>query len=367
MKPSSVYALYLAFFVIAGSPLLSQTSTLNIGLLIPDQKSIAAKQGAQLAIAQANQYGGFSGKKFQLVTRSVEGLWGAGSLQSVNLIFDNDVLAIIGSLDGRNAHLAEQVTAKTKITYIETLATDLTLSYAFVPWFFRVVPDDRHQAETLCRAIGTQNKNPKIVLLGDDQYDARYAMDAFMKIADENKCTRVVRFIAEKKSGTEVIRSLLDREKPEAVIIFGENAYTDNMINKIRSLTPSPTLYATLSSAMNPMPVPVNWGKYSGMTLISPGYLFTEEGKRFVTEFMKTYGYMPGPVSAYAYDAVNMLIRAVKKAGADREKIIEALSKMEFQGITGKIRPDKWGNRDEHPDLMRIDQGNPVQIDQPSF
>jgi len=146
MKSSPVFSLFLAFFVVAGSPVLSQTTTLNIGLLIPDQKSIAAKQGAQLAIAHANQYGGFSGKKFQLVTRSVEGLWGAGSLQSVNLIFDNHVLAIIGSLDGRNAHLAEQVATKTKITYIETFATDMTLSYAFVPWFFRVVQDDRHQA-----------------------------------------------------------------------------------------------------------------------------------------------------------------------------------------------------------------------------
>ena len=34
--------------------------------------------------------------------------WGAGSKESVSLVYEDQVCAIIGTLDGRNGHLAEQ-------------------------------------------------------------------------------------------------------------------------------------------------------------------------------------------------------------------------------------------------------------------
>ena len=155
----------LIFFVLSTNKIEAQitehsksdeTSTpekIKIGFLIPDQKNLAAKHGAELAIQQANENGRYSGIQFQLIVRSTEGPWGAGSKESVNLVFEDKVLAIIGALDGRNAHLAEQVAAKTKIAFLSTRATDMTLSQAFVPWYFRCVPNDRQQAISLIQEI----------------------------------------------------------------------------------------------------------------------------------------------------------------------------------------------------------------------
>ncbi len=83
----------------------------------------------------ANERGGFNGSPFKLVVRTTEGPWGAGSKESVGLVYEDEVRAIVGSLDGRNAHLAEQVVAKSHLVYMETKATDPTLSQAYVPWF----------------------------------------------------------------------------------------------------------------------------------------------------------------------------------------------------------------------------------------
>src|SRR5450756_1253186 len=104
--------------------------------LIPDNNSIAAKHGAEMAISKANEDGGFDGKPFQLVIRSMEGPWGTGSKQAVDLIFEENVCAIMGSPDGRNGHLVEQVTTKARIVFLSTWASDPTLAQAFVPWYF---------------------------------------------------------------------------------------------------------------------------------------------------------------------------------------------------------------------------------------
>src|SRR5512133_2520626 len=99
------------------SSIASQQSKepLKIGLLIPDNESLAARQGAELAIRIANQKAGSNGKNFSLVVKSMEGPWGTGSKQAVSLIFDENVCAIMGSHDGRNAHLVEQACTKARV------------------------------------------------------------------------------------------------------------------------------------------------------------------------------------------------------------------------------------------------------------
>jgi ABC-type branched-subunit amino acid transport system substrate-binding protein len=93
-------------------------TTVKIGLLIQDNNSLAARYGAELAIRKANETGGFRGKQFRLITRSMEGPWGTGSKQAVDLIDGENVCAILGSHDGRNAHLVEQVSAKERIVFL---------------------------------------------------------------------------------------------------------------------------------------------------------------------------------------------------------------------------------------------------------
>ena len=88
----------------------------KIGLLLADSLSTAARNGAELAINEANKKGGLNGRPFELVVRSMEGPWGTGSKQAISLVFDEKVWAILGSHDGRNAHLAEQATAKTHVS-----------------------------------------------------------------------------------------------------------------------------------------------------------------------------------------------------------------------------------------------------------
>ncbi len=154
--------------------------SIKIGLLIQNKNSIAARNGAELAILNANSKGE-KGIKFELVVRSMEGPWGTGSKQAVNLVFDEEVVAMLGSHDGRNAHLVEQVSAKSRVVFLSAWSGDPTLSQAFVPWFFNCVPNDLQQADALIEEIYNKRKLNNITVVSDPGYDSQSSLRNFLK------------------------------------------------------------------------------------------------------------------------------------------------------------------------------------------
>ena len=66
---------------------------------------------------------------------------------------------------------------------------------------------------------------------------------------------------------------------------------------------------------------------------------YLPKAKAFGENYEKTYNQKPGPYSALAYDGMNLLADAIKRAGAaDRAAIIKALKETEkFEGIGGPI------------------------------
>lgn len=61
--------------------------------------------------------------------------------------------------------------------------------------------------------------------------------------------------------------------------------------------------------------------------------------RRYLEDYQEKYGLAPDMVGASTYDALLMVIDAIKKAGTDSEKIVETFRSMKgWQGVTGKIK-----------------------------
>ena len=103
--------------------------------------------------------------------------------------------------------------------------------------------------------------------------------------------------------------------------------------------------------------------KYEGVVLITPGHWLSAGGSAFIDEYQSTYGTMPGAVAAYAFDGMNMIIEAVRKAGGDRDKIQKSLADLKFEGVTGTITFDAKGNRVNPGVLMEIKNGQPAAVE----
>jgi ABC-type branched-subunit amino acid transport system substrate-binding protein len=339
-----------------------QDEKVKIGLLIPDQEALAAKHGAELAIRKANEAGG--NWTYQLVVRSTEGPWGAGSKESVNMVFEDKVVAIMGSLDGRNAHFAEQVATKTRIVFLSSWATDMTLSKAFVPWYFRCIPNDHQQAVSLIQEIYLRRKLKNVAILATKAYDSRYAANTFVKVTGAMDIEAPREYICD-PSGKNLPGILTEIEELgiEAVVLFGGPEFASKIIPALEQQNMNQMIFGTLAVADGQKAISPDWNTLEGTILVASGHWFTEEGMAFQKEFFKTFGYQPGAAAAYAYDGIDLIIGVIRRAGVDRDRIIEAFVEAHHKsGITGEIQFDAKGNRSGNAGLMTIRKGIPYMI-----
>ena len=102
------------------------------------------------------------------------------------MVHEDEVAAIVTAVDGRNAHLAEQVSAKSHVVQVATRATEETLSQAYVPWFFRIVPNDRQQAEALINEVYNKQGFSKVHLLYEEEYDYSSGAKTFKKLIEKS-------------------------------------------------------------------------------------------------------------------------------------------------------------------------------------
>jgi branched-chain amino acid transport system substrate-binding protein len=337
--------------------------TVNIGLLVQDNKSTAARHGAEMAVRKANEEGGFNGIPFKLVDLSMEGPWGTGSKQAVNLIFDENVVAILGSCDGRNAHLVEQVSAKAHVIFISAWSGDPTLAQAFVPWYFSCVPNDGQLADALTTEICIKEKINKIAVVSDNDFESKLALNSFLKKSKISGSPDPKQFLYDDTN--QDFNGLTDhliKADINGIIFFGNPASSLMIVKQIQQRKINIPVFGSLSVMGEREFEESEWKTFENAVLITSGQWFNSNGLNFSTEFQKTWGYKPGPVAAYAYDGMNLIINAVKYAGASREQIQKYLKKVKYYGVTGTIQFDDRGNRIGEVELMRIKNGIPVKV-----
>jgi len=339
--------------------------TIKIGLLIPDNKSIAARQGAELAIRKANEKGGLNGCPFQIVVRSMEGPWGTGSKEAVSMIFEEKVWAILGSHDGRNAHLVEQACTKAGVVFVSAWASDPTLSQAFVPWFFNCVPTDLQQAAALIEEIYNKRKFNKVATVSDNDYDSKQALDNFLKRTRLTEKTEPVQFFFENYSNNfNALPDQINKADINCIVLFCRPVVSLKIIQALQQRKMNQPVFGPLYLLNENELSGRELQNYDYALLIPTGNWSETKSTAFRQEFMDTYGKSPGMVAAYAFDGMSLLIEALRKAGSpDREKIQEALSEIYYEGVTGLIRFDDKGNRSGIYDLNYIKNGVPVTID----
>ncbi len=339
--------LFLCITTFGYSQHRSENQSIKIGFLIRDKNVTAIQQAAELAIKHANAKGGFKGRPFELITKSCDGPWGIGSKQAVDLIHEDQVSLVVTALDGRNAHLAEQVAAKSHVVMLSTQSSDPTLSRAYVPWYFRMVPDDLQQAEVFVEEIYIKQKIKKVALISLDSYDGKKSVEAMVNLANEKKVSEPEIFIGFDKQQFEKIRP----QNWEAVVLAGYSKNAPEVIEKIQSANGQIKIYSFLNvfNFMN---------EFNPQLLEQMGFVmsFNVEDKRwldFENAFQSKFGISPTPTLAYVYDGILLSIEAIRKFGPDQEDIRIGFKNLDYIGITGKVEFDGLGNRKKEWELTK--------------
>jgi branched-chain amino acid transport system substrate-binding protein len=130
--------------------------------------------------------------------------------------------------------------------------------------------------------------------------------------------------------------------KPDAFFVFMPGGMGVNLVKQYRQagLDTIPFLSVfTVDEATLPAQQDAAVGFFSGMTW-APN-TDTPENTKFVADFEKEYGYVPGSYAMQAYDAAQLIDSAVKAVGgklSDKDALRAAIKKADFKSVRGGFK-----------------------------
>jgi branched-chain amino acid transport system substrate-binding protein len=353
---------------------------IRLGLLAPlagprQAEGEALRHGAEMAIEEENATSLPGSRRLVLVTRDEGGPWGRASNQIVNLVFDDQALALITSTDGGTAHLAEQVGNKIGVPIL-TLSSDTTTTEINLPWIFRLGPTDAMQAQAFARGIYQDKKLKRVVLLTQDDHDGRVGGEAFEKAARAMNAPVPMRVIIESEAhSTDPLIRSAEREEPrtsktgpryilpgaQAVVIWTDAATASSLVARLRDVLPSAPLYLCRKAAQGDWndlvqpPCPSCSHQDAGIWTTEAPDPRSVSHEAFAQHYRQRFGTDPGIGAAQAYDAVRVLAASLRQSGPNRARLRDALAEVTaFAGTSGVISFDHAGNDTSQVTLLEL-------------
>jgi len=328
----------------------------RIGFLGPLEGSIIVSlgkqmlQGSMMAIEEANKKGGYNGIPFKLMVHNDVGLWGAAANEIVKMD-DEAVWGWLGSIDDIVSHVAIRATLKLEIPNVNTGDPDPTFTETNIPWVIRTIPDDRQSSYMLVDRIYNKDKHSRVAMMRANNRYGRVGTLHFNRSATRIGFPVIIeeRFL---DSETD-FRDRLERIKktnPDAVLIWGNAKESALILKQIRELGMNQPVY-TSDRSVNDEFLKLAGNDAEGIVTTcqynpeadDPGL------KKFKADYLKRFGQEPDVFAAHAYDGMNILIGAIRKAGLNRVLIRDVLTDMKtfqgYRGVTGPVIFDgTWNN-----------------------
>lgn len=300
---------------------------------------------AQLAIEQANAASGYQGRVFRLLPAWSETPWDEGARRLAGLVYEEGVVAIVGGIDGASTHVAEQIAAKARLPVIAPVATDKSVNLAGVPWIFSCMPGDHLLAPVLADSIAGHAEPRRIVLLSSTDHDAHlFTVELLAALRDRQVGLAQHHDFSPKTADLGDLARQTIKADPNAVILVADTRVSAQLVVELREAGFMGVVYSGLAAARRPF-VEIAKREAEGVVVPMPAARGdSEETREFEAQFRERSGYLPDYAASQTYDAVSMLVAAIRKAGPNRVRIADALRELSpYPGVAGVIRWDRVG------------------------
>ncbi len=336
-----------------------EVDVVKIGIIAPVTRSYetyigqSVLHGMQLAIDEANAAGGYRGKKFETVLKNDTGLWGATANEVVTLTYDDKVWAIIGTVDGANTHIAIRVALRTEIPIMNVADLDPTLVETKIPWIVRVIPDDRQMTYTIAYYVYKQLGLSSVAILRANNRYGRFGVAQFRKSSIKLGKPAPIEINYEPNfdkvnPNFEVQMARLEEVKPDAVVLWADAGAAGALVKKIRERGMKFPIFAC-ERIVHPDFLKEAGPAAEGVVATYPMDLESKDPKylEFVKKYEERFHTKPDCYAAHSYDGTMITVAAIRKAGLNRYRIMDAMSTTKhWDGVSGPIDLDEaWSNR----------------------
>ncbi|RSS51968.1 branched-chain amino acid ABC transporter substrate-binding protein [Streptomyces sp. WAC01280] len=337
------------------APLTGELSALGLGI----------KNSADLAVKTANEKSYVKGVTFKLESLDDQAQPSAGQQNATKFVADKTVLGVVGPLNSSVAESMQKVFDDAKLVQVSPANTNPALSQG-INWstgdkkrtyasYFRTATTDAIQGPFAAQYVFNEAKKTKAFIIDDKKtYGAGLAgtfKGEFEKLGGKvlgtehiNPDTKDFSAVATKvkSSGADVVyyggeypaAGPLAKQIKEAgakvVVVGGDAIYSPEYV-KLGGAA------ATNGDIATSVGAPIE-------SLASAKDFLANYKAKGYKEAYEAYG-------GYAYDSTWAIIEAVKKAtegnggkAPERAKVVEAMQGVSFEGVTGKVSFDEFGD-----------------------
>ncbi len=306
------------------------------------------ENGARLALDEINAAGlTLGGKKVELVMESEDDSADPKTATTVaQKLVDDGVVGVIGHLNSGATIPASKIYFDNGIPQISPSATAVAYTAAGYNTAYRVMTNDAQQGSVLGNYAVSKLGAKKIAIIDDRTAYGQGLADEVEKAARLAGGEVVAReYTSDRATDFMAILTSIKAKAPDVVFFGGMDPQAAPMVKQMKQLGMTARFLGG-DGAQTPKFIDLAGADAEGALASNPGLPLDAMpgGAAFKTKFEAKYGKIQN-YAPYAYDAMHVLIEAMKRAGSsDPAKYLTELPKTDYQGVTGHIRFDAKGD-----------------------
>jgi branched-chain amino acid transport system substrate-binding protein len=320
----------------------------------------AGRDGALLAVEEANTQGGINGRKIEMITRDDKQNEEKCKLAITELVAE-DVVGIIGPMTSAMAlDIVPVINEHAIPTISPTVSTGLLAGID--DYFFRIIPVSS-DAAVMTAAYAYNEKNYRKLLVVYDISNSGYTSPWFEKLKthfEKFDSGKVESLSYTSESGydfLEIARKISEMDMDCLVILANslDIALLSQQLAKLQIKTPILASEWSLTDEL----IEFGGEAVEGIELF---HSFDPNSKKqsyldFNLKFQKRFGYVADFASAYGYNAMKILIGSLKKSNSADQVRKTIVNDSPYQGVQHEVRFNDYGDAIREYSLLKIENG----------
>jgi branched-chain amino acid transport system substrate-binding protein len=344
------------------------TKTAKIGVIAPLSGDLSAlglgiQHSVELAVKQANDSNAIPGWKLEVDAKDDEAKPEPGKNAATALASDADVIGVVGTLNTSVSQQVQPVLAPKNIVQVSPANTGPGLTQGAnwqtdpkrpYPTYFRTCTTDAVQGPFAARYLYETAKITKVATIHDKKAYGQGLVgtftEEFKKLGGQVVAAQTIN---PDDSNYQAVISAVKPSAPQAVYYGGEYPQAGPLSQQMKAAGLNVPLMGG-DGIYDPKYISLA-GKTADndlATSVGAPVDALESAKKFVADYNAACYKDPyAAYGGYSYDAANAIINALKTSLKDakdvesaRQATVDAMSKVSFDGVTGKVAFDQYGD-----------------------
>ena len=348
----------------------TKEATIKIGGIAPvtgDAATfgISTRNGYEMAIEEVNENGGILGKKVELVFADDKGDPTEGATAAQKLINQDKVVAIVGTVMSKVTLAMAPICQSSGVVLITSGSTNPAVTQVG-DYIFRACFLDSFQG-TVGANFAYNYLNARTAgIIYDLGNDYTKGLAEFFEKQFETLGGTVVASEGHPSGTTDFTPQLTKIIEAKPDVIYCPDYYNDSglIAKQTRGLGyngpllgsdgwDSPDLFKIAGDAVNGCYFTNHFSKDDPRP----------EVQSFVKKYTEKYGEPPEALATLGYDAMGLMLQAIKDAqSTDSVKIRDALKNIVYKGVTGTIKFDENRNPIKSVVILKVEDGKQVYV-----